>query len=330
MPSSGIADVSFALQSAKGTPAASATYRCFLSDGGVRPRRSLDAFETRHTGSYIQTRASTVERYVDGDPEIFARPEPLGLLLYAALGAKSVSGASDPYTHTIHSGATSLPWMTWWRMVGNGTLVEQFVDCQVAKLHIRSRTGQPLRVAVELLGRSYRRRASNQVASITTTAFFEHRHAANALLVAGVANRAISDVDVTVDNGLTVRPGRFGSTFDVVGGRERRITATLGARVTNAQRYDAFHYGSTAPADSTVMAADPEATHALLFTWTLSASRSLALSMPAAQTIEFDGYEADPGFGPMTEVRRYLALRGDGGFLSEALRVTLQNGVASY
>jgi hypothetical protein len=323
MPNRAVADLSFGVQSAKGT-AATAAYRVFLSGGGLSPRRRVDVLSGRHSTGFPE-RLGWAERYVDGDPEIFARPEPLGLILYAALGAKSVSGASDPWTHTITPAAT-VPWITFWRMVGEGAVIEQFVDCRIAKLRIRSANGHPIRVEMQVLGRTARRRTANVATAVTVTAPFLHTHGVGALQVNGVPVKAISEVDVLIDNGFVARPGPLGTGWDVVGGAERSITARVRGRVTDAQRYFAFHYGATNPADNTAAAQDPETGGALDFLWTLSASRSLRLQIPSVAPAEFGGYEASPEHGPMVEERTYHALRGG----SAAITATLRNGVSSY
>lgn len=324
MPDRAIADLSFAVQSAKGTPAAAAAYRVYLAQGGVGPRRAVGTLSGRHSTGFPE-RAGWAARYVDGEPEIFARPEPLGLLLYAALGAKSVSGASDPWTHTI-TPAASLPWLTFWRMVGDGTVIEQFVDCRIARLRLISANGHPIRVALRVLGRSARRRTANVAATVTLSAPFLHTQGVGALQVNGAVVKAISEVDLTIDNDFVARPGGLGAGWDVVGGSERSITARVRGRVTNAQRYFAFHYGSTSPADATVQATDPETGGSLDFLWTLSATRSLRLQVPSVVPASFEGYEADPEHGPMLEERTYHGLRGG----SAAITATLRNGVSSY
>lgn len=323
MPNRAVADLSFGIQPAKGT-AASAAYRTFLSGGGLGPHRTVRPLSGTHSTGFPE-RAGWAERFVEGDPEIFARPEPLGLLLYAALGSKSVSGASDPFTHTI-TPAAALPWLTFWRMVGDGTVIEQFVDCRIARLRIRSTHGQPLRVEMQVLGRVARRRTSNIGTAVTVTAPFLHTHGAGALQVNGAAVATIREIDLTIDNGYTVRPGSFGNGWDVVGGAERDISARIRGQITNAQRYFAFHYGATSPADNTAAVQDPETGGSLDFLWTLSATRSLRLQVPSVFPASFEGYDPDPTHGTMVEERTYTALRGG----SAAMTATLRNGVSSY
>lgn len=322
MPDGGIADLSFAVQSAKGTAAASAAYRTYLAGGGLGPVRAIATLDDRDTTGFAQ-RVGAPTRYVDGEPEIFARPEPLGLWLYGALGAKAVSGAG-PFTHTITPSAT-LPWLTFWRMLANGLLVEQFVDCKIASLRIKSSAGSPLRVSARVLSGISRRRSANQVTTVTTSAPFEHRHGSGALKVNGAAVSAISDVDILIDNGLRVRPGGLGGTWVVVGGADRKITAVVRQAVVNAALYDEFHYDTQSPPDNTLLSVNTE-TAALDFLWTIAAGTTLRIQIPLVVPTSVDGWDVSTSHAYLQETRSYEATKGG----SAAMTATLVNGVASY
>lgn len=323
MPDAAIADLSFAIQTAKGAAAASPTYKVRLAGGGLGPARGVDLLSTTDDHGF-PTRVDAVGRYVYGEFEIYARPEAIGPLLYGALGAKSVSGAGT-FTHTFVS-AAARPWFTFWRMVGNGTVIEQFIDCRISKLRIESRAGQPVKLGVTVLGREARRRSTNPSTTILTTDPFMHWHGKGTLQVDATVIAAIREIDVEIDNNDSARPGGLGEGFDVVGGGGRRAVMRTVQKVTSAARYDLFHYGSTTPADNTLAAQDP-ATGSADFRWVLSASRELRIEIPAATPASFEGYEADPEHGPMIETRTYLARFG--GSIS-AVRATLKNAVASY
>lgn len=323
MPDAAIADLSFAVQSAKGAAAASPTYKVRLAGGGIGPDRGVDLLSTVDAHGF-PTRVDAVARSVYGEFELWARPEAIGPLLYGALGAKSVGGAGT-FTHSFVSAATR-PWFTFWRMVGNGTVIEQFVDCRISKLRIESRSGQPVKLAVTVVGREARRRTANPATSILTTDPFMHWHGKGTLQVDSTVIASIREIDVEIDNGDTARPGGLGEGFDVVGGGNRRAIMRTVQKVTSAARYDLFHYGSTTPADNALAAQDPS-TGSADFRWVLSASRELRIEIPAATPASFEGYEAATEHGPMVETRTYLARFG--GSIS-TVRATLINAVASY
>lgn len=323
MPDGAIADLSFALQTAKGSPAAAPTYKCFFAGGDIGPYRRVGLLSTTDAHGF-PTRASYAERFVQGEVEIFARPEPLGLLAYAALGAKAVSGAG-PFTHTFTSAATR-PWVTFWRAVGNGTVIEQYIDCRVSKLRIISRYGEPVRLAFEVRGRLARRRTANPGLAATVTDPFMHHHGKGTMTVDGAVISTIREIDVEVDNRDTARPGPLGTGWDVVGGGERYGNVLLTGRIANAARYDLFHYGSTSPADATDSTLEPS-TGSVDFRWVQSASRELRVDCAAMTPASFVGFAPNVSHDPMVETRAYQARFGGA---TSAVRIRLINGVASY
>src|SRR5689334_18174517 len=126
-----IHELAFAKQSAKGTPSTTAAFRIPLVGGTVRPRRTVEILEETGT-SRVRSQANVMQVGAEGNPEYAVRPAALGLLLYAVLGAKAVSGAGDPYTHTF-TNAAEQPWLTFWRQLEN-LKYEKFVDCKVTQL----------------------------------------------------------------------------------------------------------------------------------------------------------------------------------------------------
>lgn len=150
MPSQSIHDLGFAAQSAEGTPASAAAYRMRMAGGTVAPVRTInDLAETSR--NRMRSRAYVSTAGVEGAPSVFPRPASLGLMLYLAMGAKSVQGGADPYTHTFTL-ANLLPYSTWWRMLGD-LLYERFVDVKVSQLVLASEAGSPLRATATLQGK---------------------------------------------------------------------------------------------------------------------------------------------------------------------------------
>lgn len=139
---SGIGTINYGTQTAKGTIATAAT----TTAGYNRPRWVSGALRTGKTlGS---------EEYVDGQRfaspsvytdrvggevgELVIQVQPNSGALFAAqlLGIDTVTGAADPYTHTITSAGTSGGWGTWWQKVGAavGPNREAYVDSKIASL----------------------------------------------------------------------------------------------------------------------------------------------------------------------------------------------------
>src|SRR5687767_7451259 len=134
MPAGNIADLSMAVQTAKGTPAvpgATTMSRIYLAGGGLRAVKETADLEETSSGRLRNENFTRVIR-AEGTPEAFVRPEMIGWLLWGALGAKAVTGAADPWTHTFTL-ANTQPYMTFWKMLG-GLLFERFGDCKIVSL----------------------------------------------------------------------------------------------------------------------------------------------------------------------------------------------------
>lgn len=143
---SGIGTLNYGRQSAKGTAATAATTtvgydRPKWQSGFLKPNKKLGMAE------YIDgNRFASPSTYTDsvggevGTIGVQLQPENAGLYAAAILGVDTVTGGSDPYTHTITSAGTSGHWSTWWQKVGSAVGPERqaYIDCKIAKLTLTS------------------------------------------------------------------------------------------------------------------------------------------------------------------------------------------------
>lgn len=139
---SGIGGINFGKQASKGTPALAAT----TTTGWNRPKLfdgQLQAKTTLASEEYVDgLRFGSPANYVDkiggmvGTITIQAQAENAGLYFSQMLGTDVVTGAGDPFTHTITSSTTSGGWGTWWQKVGAavGPVRELYSDTKLAKL----------------------------------------------------------------------------------------------------------------------------------------------------------------------------------------------------
>jgi hypothetical protein len=139
---SGIGTLNFGKQASKGTPALAAT----TTTGWNRPKwfeGELGAKSTLGSEEYVDgQRFGSPANYVDtiggmvGTITIQAQAENAGLYFSQMLGTDTVTGAGDPFTHTIVSSTTSGGWGTWWQKVGSavGPVREMYSDTKLAKL----------------------------------------------------------------------------------------------------------------------------------------------------------------------------------------------------
>lgn len=139
---SGIGTLNYGKQPAKGTPATAATTtvgydRPKWFDGALGVAKKLSSEE--YTDGNRFGSPTTFVDTVGGDVGSLvhqAQPENVGLRFAQTLGVDTVTGVSDPYTHTITSAGTSGAWGTWWAKVGAavGPVRQMFSDCKTKKL----------------------------------------------------------------------------------------------------------------------------------------------------------------------------------------------------
>lgn len=139
---SGVGTLNYGRQSVKGTKATAAT----TTIGYNKPKwfgGALKSGKTLGSEDYVDgNRFSSPSMFTDkvggdvGTVTIQVQPENAGLFAAAILGVDTVTGTSDPYTHTITSAGTSGQWGTWWQKVGAaiGPERELYSDSKIGKL----------------------------------------------------------------------------------------------------------------------------------------------------------------------------------------------------
>ena len=144
-----LSQIGFAKQTAKGTAAANPTYVVGLTGGSVY---SADVTENDLNTSWTDRLLAGHERVEvlpGSDAEIVVTPATIGLLLTLAVGADAVTGAADPYLHTI-TPAASLPWHT---VFGSyGTDKSSIVDCKIDSLELSWEKSGALKAKVKSMG----------------------------------------------------------------------------------------------------------------------------------------------------------------------------------
>lgn len=325
-----IADMPFALQSAKGSAASASQWRLWLA-GGSAPHSVMtkeDFLET--TGGRMLSDSYVSEARVEGEPNLHVMPVSIVPLLYGVLGGKAVSGAEDPYTHTLTAG-TSVPYFTFWQMLGSGKF-EKFTDCIISKLKIHGESGKPLVVTPTIMGLtpSYLAAAETTV-SVEKTNRFLHYDGSAALKVEGSAVASIRSFDIEIDNGAEFIPGDSLSPNDVSIGRLSIVT-TATMLVTDFDLWERLMYASSTPSGGDAVTKTPlelaGSPAGLSFTWTrVATTRILTCAIPRVQVDPFDDQPNTDG-SPLVRTVTYRAYAPTDG--STPITMTVKNAVASY
>ena len=324
-----IADMPFALQSAKGSAASVSQWRLWLA-GGTAPHNVLikeDFIET--TGGRMLSDAYISESHVEGEPDLFMMPVSAFPLFYGVLGAKAVAGVGDPYTHTA-TATTSVPYFTFWQMLGNGKF-EKFKDCIIGGLKIHGESGKSLVITPRIMGLtpSYLTAAETTVA-VEKTGRFLHYDGSAALKVEGTAVASIRSFDIDIDNGAEFVPGDSLHPNDVSVGR-LAVTCSATMLIADFDLWERLMYASSSPSNADPVSPTPlelaGSPAGLSFTWTRSATRIATCLIPRVQVDPFDDQPTTDG-NPLLRTVTYRAYAPTDG--STPITLTMKSATASY
>jgi hypothetical protein len=329
-----IHELAFAKQTARGTPAATATHKIPLLGGTVRARRTVNLLEETSSGR-LRGQAYVSQVGAEGSPEYAMRPVASGLLLYGVLGAKAVTGVADPYSHTFTE-AAELPWFTFWRMLEN-LKYEEFRDCRITQMVLTSEAGQPLRAAMTIMGLDPISLDSAAYATATggvteeSGAPFMHYDGAGALKIETVAVASIESIVTTINNNNTFQQGDSHKGYDVSEGM-LDISMAVRSLIEDVAMYNRFHYGSATPATGTPATKDVIELGAggLDFLWTRQATPERSLHLTGSnrmQILDAAGFEPNTNNDPIKQTVTYQSLKPSSG---AALTAVLKNATASY
>lgn len=303
---SGVGFVKYGRQAAKGTIAVAAT----TTVGYNFPRllsTNLKSGKTHGREEYVDgQRFASPSVFTDrvggavGSLSVQVQPENAGLYAAAILGVDTVTGASDPYTHTITSAGTSGQWGTWWQKVGSviGPVRQVYWDSKIAKLTMSAKTDQKvmhydLDIVAITAAQVF---ATDPAKTEDTSDPYLWTEVTGACTFDGTVNTDVNEEIVTVDTGLEpwygddIKPGQLIE-------KKGSITRTLKTIVTDDTilKFNKALYNTTTPSTGDVPVKD--VFYAAMSTvYTRSATRTLTYSSPK---IEVD--PAEMMIAPLTE-----------------------------
>lgn len=145
---SALAQVGIAKQTDKGTAASNPTFAHGVTNGTVLTIEVAQELEEHTSGNRIADRVNRTGVMPGMDFSCRAHSKSLGLYLYGALGAKSVTG-SGPYTH-VFTTADDLPYLTAFGKMGSNIYAVQ--DLKVDELTLSFEETQPVEIAISGMG----------------------------------------------------------------------------------------------------------------------------------------------------------------------------------
>lgn len=230
--------LAFNKQTAKGTPASAAGgFKLKITGGEVAPNRQFLVLQetdaTRQQGSTV-----VVGAQVEGTPEWYVRPEEFGLFAYAALGANS--SASNTHTATI---AQRPPYLTCWKNIGTGLLVDQYNDITIGSLEVSGGAGQALMCKTDTMGLGVVLGATDNSTAVVSGHVFTYPEACVSL--GGVQGGKIEQFTTTYNSQAEFIQADCSLTpYDVVLGRAL-VNGSYTTILENDQDYRRFHSGAS-------------------------------------------------------------------------------------
>jgi hypothetical protein len=333
MPAGNIADIALGLQAAKGTASVISSVRSYLMDGGFAPVKEVaDVEET--SGGRLRNTAYVKSVRGEGTPKFACRPGFVGMLLYAAMGAKAVTGAADPWTHTFTLAATQ-PYLTVWRSLSG--LFERFADCKVTSLNFESTSGGILAVTAGLVGlQPVFKTAIEPTGAAETTEPFLHMDGKGQFLVETVPVASISAARVNFASGASAIYGDS-VTADQVAEGMQEVVIEAEQTITNYAEWNRFHYGTTTPADNAIPTpvVVELAGSGIDFKWSkrtttgidATPARSLQMTATRVQILAVEGQDSNSDGTPIKRTVRYKVYSPASG---SGLTAILKNSVAAY
>jgi hypothetical protein len=233
--------LAFAKQASKGSAAVASTgYKLKLTGGDISPNRQLltlqETDSSRQQGSTV-----VVGAQVQGTPEWYVRPEEFGLFAYTALGANADTG-SGPYTHTATI-AQRPPYLTVWKNIGGGTVIDKYTDVSVGSLELSGGAGQALACKADFMGLGALLGTTDNTQPVVSGHVFTYPECT--VTLAAVDGGKVEQWTLTYNSNADFIQGDNSLTpYDVVFGRAEVAGSYTTLFETDAD-YRSFHTGSS-------------------------------------------------------------------------------------
>lgn len=141
--------IGLGLQSAKGAASVASDYFIKYQEDGFTTEMEITPLREGGDGELINcaVKNNHLEKF---SIVALARPELMSYIWAFIMGYDSVSGVSDPYTHT-HIRGTERSWLTIRRKLDTAK-VQVLRDCKIEKIVIEGEAGKEIKVTIEGMG----------------------------------------------------------------------------------------------------------------------------------------------------------------------------------
>lgn len=143
---------------------------------------------------------------------VIGTPKVAAALCAFALGKDTVSGAADPYTHTITlAERENMPWFSCEASVGFSSgqtdpIIARFIDCRIAQLGISAEKGMPLKLAATIQACDLEKQAAETSPSYETDkpfVFFQGTYTLDSGTIANITQFSLDFNNVLDEDDIT-------------------------------------------------------------------------------------------------------------------------------
>lgn len=229
-------------QAAKGTAVAPSKFVKWTGETGMTPAQAYTQHWEGGMGLDPGVAMKESQKY-DLSFSCFARPDMAGFLCAMLFGVDNISGAADPYTHTITPHASAIPWLTLERYVQGLSMVERVADCRIQQIELSGEATKPLTMAITLRGITGTIETSPGTPTYETSmpfVFFNGTYKVDTVITA-----LIRDFRLTLANELGEDIFTTGVTRADIPLLARKITGQFTLLVEDATHYKNVFYGGS-------------------------------------------------------------------------------------
>lgn len=186
--------IGIAKQAAKGTPEATSDYFIRYMEDGFTTEFETTPLREGGDGELIGTVVKNMHREKFSITAL-ARAELVAYVFTYLLGLDTISGASDPFTHTITRGADRL-WFTIKRKLPQLNKVQELVDCKIEAITIEAEAGKEVTLTIEGSGITANVLGAEETPIYEAMKPFVFYHSSGAFEVESIVNRNIKKFSI--------------------------------------------------------------------------------------------------------------------------------------
>jgi hypothetical protein len=312
--------LSTGIQSAQGTPnVVGHMKQRYTGGGGPRGVRNfLTLAET--DASRMEGDRVVVALRVEGDSEHYLRPDEFHRDAHLLLGQTSSTGAGN-YTHTATSTASgTAPFATLLRALNLTTLVDEYVDCQIASMTIRGGAEQAITYTKAWLGQTAIYGATDTALAASSSAPYVYPEVT--VTKNSVTTDIIQSFELTINQNRTLVIGDNGLAASAVVAGQFAVSGSMTILFQSDADWRKFQTGTGAgTTPGTLIASEP-----LSITMVRDANTSVTLTMDLVVLTTYDPPMNTDG-GPISVGADFYSKRGAA--LSNVLTIVTKNQIAT-